>query len=88
MRTTRTTVAISDELLTAAKRRARERGQTLGEVLDAALQRELSDPRIRATAPPIPVFRGGTGPRPGIDFTSNQALFELLDDGVPLDKRR
>jgi uncharacterized protein (DUF1330 family) len=39
-------------------------------------------------APTIPVFRGGTGPRPGIDLTSNRALFEALDDGVPPDKRR
>src|ERR671925_32603 len=38
----RTTVSISDELLAAAKRRARERGQTLGEVVDAALRRELA----------------------------------------------
>jgi hypothetical protein len=84
----RTTLSISDELLTAAKRRARERGQTLGEFVDGAIQRELSDVSDRIEAPPIPVFRGGTGPRPGIDLSSNQALFELLDEGVPLDQRR
>jgi len=84
----RTTLSISDELLTAAKRRARERGLTLGEFVDAAIQRELSDAAARVEAPPVPVFRGGTGPRPGIDFSSNQALLELLDEGVPLDRRR
>jgi hypothetical protein len=36
----------------------------------------------------IPVFRGGTGPRPGIDLTSNRALYEVLDEGVPLERRR
>jgi hypothetical protein len=84
----RTTVSISDELLTAAKRRARERGQTLGELIDAALQRELSDARPPGDGPPIPVFAGGTGPRPGIDLRSNRALLEALDEGVAVDDRR
>jgi hypothetical protein len=84
----RTTISISDELLAAAKRRARERGQTLGEVVDAALQRELSDTRERDGTPAVPVFRGGTGPRPGIDLRSNRALHEALDDNIELDDRR
>jgi hypothetical protein len=84
----RTTISISDGLLAAAKRRARERGQTLGEVVDAALQRELSEARDRPDAPPVPVFRGGTGPRPGLDLSSNRALHEALDDGVELDELR
>jgi hypothetical protein len=84
----RTTLSISDELLLAAKRRAQQRGQTLGAFVDAALQRELSDTRPPATAPPVPVFYGGTGPRPGIDLSSNRALLEALDDGVELDQRR
>lgn len=84
----RTTLSISDELLVAAKRRARERGQTLGQLVDAALQRELSEPPARAAGPPVPVFRGGTGPRPGIDLSSNRALLEALDEGVELDERR
>jgi Bacterial antitoxin of type II TA system, VapB len=84
----RTTISISDELLAAAKRRARERGQTLGELVDAALQRELSDPDHRGEVPTVPVFRGGTGPRPGIDLTSNRAMHEALDDDLELDDRR
>jgi len=84
----RTTLSISDELLTAAKRRARERGQTLGELVNAALQRELSDARPPGKASPVPVFHGGTGPRPGIDLSSNRALLEALDDGADLDDRR
>lgn len=81
----RTTVSISDELLAAAKRRARELGQTLGELIDAALQRELNQPTSTSPGPPVPVFQGGTGPRPGIDLHSNRALAEVLDErrGLP-----
>jgi hypothetical protein len=88
MRIMRTTLSISDELLTAAKRRARERGQTLGAFVDSALQRELSDARPPAEVPSVPVFHGGTGPRPGIDLSSNRALLEALDEGLELDDRR
>jgi hypothetical protein len=84
----RTTVSISDDLLAAARHRARERGQTLGEVVEAALRRELSDAEPRGERPDVPVFRGGSGPRPGIDLTSNRALLEALDEGLELDSRR
>ena len=83
----RTTVSISDELLAAAKRRARDRGQSLGDVIDAALRRELSQPEERER-PSVPVFRAGTGPRSGIDLSSNRALHEALDEGLELDARR
>jgi len=78
----RTTVSISDELLVAAKQRAREQGRTLGEVIDAALRRELSIPGQRGERPTVPVFDAGTGPRPGIDLSSNRALHEALDEGI------
>ena len=83
----RTRLSISDELLIAAKRTARERGMTLGELVAAALQRELADNSPRA-APPVPVFRGGTGPRPDIDISSNRDMLRALDEGVELDERR
>jgi Ribbon-helix-helix protein, copG family len=84
----RTTVSISDELLAAAKQRARERGVSLGEVIDAALRRELAVPERPQTGPTVPIFDGGSGPRPGVDLTSNRALHEVLDDGIELDTRR
>jgi hypothetical protein len=84
----RTTVTISDELLLAAKRLAHERGQTLGAVIDAALRRELAIPAQRTDRPTIPVFQAGTGPRPGLSLTSNRAVQELLDEGLPLEKLR
>ena len=84
----RTTVSISDELLEAARRRARETGQTLGSVVEAALRRELSINAPSGARSPVPVFRGGTGPRPGLDLTSNAALHEALDEGLALPDRR
>ena len=84
----RTTVTIHDELLKSAKLRARERGLTLGGLIEAALQRELAVRDEPAQRVPIPVFRGGNGLMPGVDITSNRALYELLDEGVELDKLR
>ena len=84
----RTTLTIDDELLAAAKRRARARGVTLGRVVEAALRRELVKAESSTSAPPIPVFDGGTGLRPGIDLTSNRALHEALDDDLGLDRLR
>lgn len=80
----RTTLSISDEILLASKRRAHERGITLGQFVDEALQRELNEPPITADAPAIPVFTGGTGPRPGIDLSSNRALLDALDEDTAL----
>lgn len=83
----RTTISIDAQLLAAAKDRARSSGQSLGAVIEAALRQSfLAAPQ--AQRPKVPVFRGGTGPRPGLDLTSNQALHEALDDGLPLAERR
>ena len=84
----RTTVSISDELLAAAKRRAREQGVALGDVIDAALRRELAVGGQQSDRPTVPVFDGRSGPRPGIDLTSNRTLYEALDAGLELDARR
>jgi hypothetical protein len=77
----RTTIAVNDHLLVAAKRRASERGQTLGQVIEGALRRELAE---EAPTEPIavPVFRGGDGPLAGVDLRSNVALREVLDRGA------
>jgi hypothetical protein len=84
----RTTISIADELLASAKLRAKERGQTLGQLVEDGLRRELAVDYETTDRPPVPIFRGGTGPRPGLDLTSNRAIYEFLDEGVPLDKRR
>ena len=84
----RTTISIDDELLVAARGRARSRGQTLGQFVEALLRRQLAAGTDRDDRPPVPVFRGGSGPRPGLDLTSNRALHEALDEDVPVDRLR
>ena len=74
----RTTVNIDDRLLQTAKDLAAARNQTLGSVVEDALRREMSRQR-GATGPDLPVFRGGNGPRPGVDLRSNRALEEFFD---------
>jgi hypothetical protein len=73
----RTTVSIDEEVLAAAKVVAGRRGSTLGRLIEDALRRELAVPT--AAGPLLPVFRGGTGPRPGVDLRSNRALDEAVD---------
>lgn len=82
----RTTLSVDDHLLDAAKRRARERGVSLGAVVEDALRRELAEPP-QVERPKIPVFHGG-GFRPGIDPSSNRSIQAALDEGLPLDKLR
>jgi len=84
----RTTISIHDQLLESAKLRARERGKTLGQLVEDALRRELAVNDTPQQRPEVPIFRGGTGPRPGLDLTSNRAIYEFLDEGVELDQRR
>ena len=84
----RTTVTIADELLAAARQRARRKGQTLGALVESALRRELALAEEPEDRPTIPVFTGGTGPRRGVDLSSNRALAEVLDEPLELDARR
>ncbi len=74
----RTTVNVDDNLLAAAKVEAQRRGRTLGELFEDALRRELAE-RAAARGPALPVFRGGSGPAPGIDLRSNRELSGILD---------
>jgi hypothetical protein len=84
----RTTLSVDDHLLAAAKQRARARGQTLGQVVEDALRRELAEPSKAGPAIDIPVFRGGSGPQPGLDLRSSRALAEVLDGANEITKVR
>ncbi len=76
----RTTVNIDDHLLEWAKEVAKVRDMSLGELVDQALQRLLTDP-LPADGPELPVFEGeDRGLHPGIDPTSNRSLFDAADD--------
>lgn len=78
----RIAIAIDDNVLATAKRRAGERGQTLGQLVEDSLRRELASPEPAAPLE-VPVLRGSGGIRPGVDPTSNRALHEALDAGRP-----
>jgi len=84
----RTTISIHDQLLESAKLCAKERGKTLSQLVEDGLRRELSVRDEPAERVPVPVFTGGNGPVPGVDITSNRAIYELLDEGVPFEKLR
>lgn len=75
----RTTIAIDDSILAAAKERAASKQQTLGEFVEDAVRQSLVDPGPRAADPVVPVFTRGGGALPGIDLNSNHSLYDALD---------
>jgi hypothetical protein len=87
MRIMRTTIALDDHILAEAKERAAQRGMSLGQFVEDALRRVFAR-QVPDERPEIPILRGGKGVRPGIDLTSNRALYEVLDEGLPLEKLR
>jgi Arc/MetJ family transcription regulator len=76
----RTTVSIDDQLLEAAKLRAHQRHQTLGEFIQSAIQHYLGTEIDEREAPAVPVFRRGTGLVPDVDASSNRGLLDALDE--------
>ena len=86
----RTTLNIEDGLLADAKELAAQRGTTVTAVVEEALRERVLRARETAPGPPaeLPVFRGGLGFRAGVDLDDNAALLELMEAGLPLDKRR
>jgi hypothetical protein len=82
----RTTINIDAHVLATAKLRARQLGLTLGEFIEAALQR-VPARDAPDDSPDIPAFPSG-GLRPGVDLGSNRAIQELLDEGMPVEKLR
>lgn len=84
----RTTVNLDPSLLERAKLRAAERRETLGDVINDALRRELAvQHQARSALEPLPIFHG-TGLRDDVDISSNAKLAELLDEGLPWEKLR
>jgi Arc/MetJ family transcription regulator len=74
----RTTIDLNDELLREAKRRAVQEGQTLRELVEAALRRHLGRGGRRQAYR----LRWGTERgrlQPGVTLDDRDALFDLLD---------
>lgn len=75
----RTTISIEDGLLRTAKHRAAEERRTLGDLIEVALRHYLAMPMPDPSAgPPLPVFEGGGGVRPGVDLSTNAGLYEVM----------
>lgn len=75
----RTTLTIDDRLLSLAKARAHEQHQTVGQLVEDALQRYLAAHPQPVRPPTLPVFERGSGFVPGVDGSSNRGLFAALD---------
>ena len=86
----RTTVRLNDALWERARREAAARGQTLTALIEQGLQLALaqSRPAARRRKVKLPVSRECGGLLPGIDLSNSASLLELLEDGLPLEKRR
>jgi hypothetical protein len=87
----RTTLNLDDHLLTEAKRLAAERGTTLTAVMEDALRIVVrrADEAERRRPVELPRFgEPGAGFLPGVDISNNAALLDLMEEDLPLEKRR
>ena len=88
---TRTTIRMDDHLLRQAKQLAARTGSTLTSIIESALREKLHPRRGHGSAntppAPLPVFHGD-GLQPGVDLDDSSSLLDLMEDGLPLEKRR
>lgn len=85
----RTTVRLEDRLLRELKEYAARQGRTLTSVMEDALRQFLARARKPArTVVAFPTYKGKGGLRPGVDLDDTASLLELMDEGLPVDKRR
>lgn len=85
--TTRTTITLAATLLRDIKQRSAAAGITVSEYLSELARVDALQAAEPARPAKLPTFKSG-GVRPGVDITSNAALQEILDEGVPLEKLR
>ncbi len=90
----RTTVRLDDDLLAEAKTYAAQHHTTLNSVMEDALRQMLARYREQPesqTAEPfhLHIHQGpAEGLQPGVDIDDSAALLDLMEEGLPLDKRR
>lgn len=83
----RTTIRIDDEVYRRVKHVAERSGQTIGQVIEDAIQVAFRPTRNEEPIGDLPVFGGG-GVMPGVDLTSNRSIAEAMDEDVSLDEMR
>jgi hypothetical protein len=78
----KTTLDLSDKLLTEAKALAARQRTTLTRVVEEGLQLRLRAQRAapRGAAPRLPVFKGQGGLAAGVNPLSNRSLLDAADD--------
>lgn len=86
----RTTVRLDDDLLSDAKALAARRGQTLTALIEEGVRQQLAREGAPGESEPVvlPTFNAGGGLRPGVDLDDNAATLELLEEDLPLQRRR
>jgi plasmid stability protein len=75
----RTTIALDDTVFRAYKLRAAERGTTFAKEVEDTLRAALASHSADDAAPFELVTVDGGSPRPGVDYTSNANLLDLVD---------
>ena len=84
----RTTLRISDGLFAEVKRLATDRGRTLTDVVEDALQVYLHHQSRPVPKEPFKLHTvGGNGLQPGVDLSNNAALADLMDEHDGLFRR-
>jgi hypothetical protein len=77
----KTTLDIDDELLVRAKAVSAREHKSLTAIIEEGLRLRLRRRTAIPAAPvKLPVFRGGKGFAEGIDPSSNQSLYDAVDD--------
>jgi hypothetical protein len=83
----RTTVRLPDKLMTEAKRFARQWNRTLTDVIEDGVRRVLNENEKSAGPYKLPVLASAGG-KCLVDLTRMSDVYDLLDEGLPIEKLR
>jgi hypothetical protein len=83
----RTTVRLSEELLTQAKKKALRDGTTFTALVERGLRLVLDPPKPPQAERKMPRVSSVSG-RQLVDTTKTSELLDTLDEQLPLEKRR
>lgn len=78
-------ISMDKEVHRQAKSYAAQQGCSLSRLVEEGLRLRINAPTAsaRKSVPPLPVFRGKGGLRPGIDLSDGRSVQEALEHGKP-----